>query len=220
VVYDYQHEIIYYPRQFGIFGLESLRVVECIYAFQFMIHSGIDDPNRAFLVKTGRLINEAELNYIKRIKEGEKAPNGVYEHNWVVYSSQNVNLQYPGLMTSTKNIREITENTFGHKVNSNILNKVCSLSKKRIYKLQNGYYGVNTWQPIEICCALDKNKITRTEKSISILFNKIYKRDPKPEEISICKTLKITNNQDIQDEIERIVEIKIKKAVYSARSVK
>lgn len=220
MVYDYSHEIIYYPRQFGIYGLESLRVVECIYAFQFMIKSGINDPNKAFLIKTGRPINEAELNYIKRIKEGEKAPHGVYEHNWIVYSSQNVNLQYPGLMTSTDNIKKITENTFGHKINSDTLNKVCSLSKKRVYKLQNGYYGVNVWQPIEICCALDRNKITRTEKSISILFNKIYKRDPKPEELLICKVLKITNSQDIQNEIERIVEIKIKKAVDSPRSVR
>lgn len=217
MVWNCTDKIIYYPREFGIYDPESLRVVECVYAYNFMVNSGLNDPNKAFLIKTGRSANEPELEYIDRIKNGEKAPHGVYNHNWIVYSAQNVSLKYPGLTPSTKSVKEISEKTFGHKISYEVLNSIIALSKKRIYMLQKGYYGVNVWQPIEVCCALDSIGLNRSQESISLLFNKIYRRDPKLEELTICKSLKITNYQEIKDEIEQIIDVRIKKPVSFKR---
>jgi len=214
VVYNLTHKIIYQPSQFGIYGIESLRVVECMYAIQYSKITGADVV-KSFLIKTGRRPNQSELDYINRVFEGEKAPTGVYQHNWIVYSSQNLSLKHPYLLPSTREVREITENTFGHRVNNDIVNLVAALSSNKVYSLQGGYYGVNIWQPIEICCALDSAEVERNDTAIRLLFNKIYKRDPIPEEILICKSLQLTTPQEIQNEIEQIVKVRNKGPVSS-----
>jgi len=217
MVYDLTHEIIYQPRRFGIYGIESLRVVECVYAIQHSRHAGID-ASKSFLIKTGRKPNKLELDYIERVKNGEKAPFGVYQHNWVIYSSQNLLLKHPHLLPSTKEIKDITEKTFGHSVDYKIVNLVAAVSENKVYSLHDGFYGVNVWQLMGVCCSLDCLKINRDDSSIRFLFNKIYKREPKTEEITVCKCLKITTPQEIQDEIEQIIKVRNKRPVSSRRT--
>lgn len=221
MVYDLSNEIIYYPREFGIFGLESMRVVEGIYVHNFMVNSGMSDPTKAFLIKIGRLPNKQELKYQDKLSDGIKAPHGVYKYNWSIYSAQNVFLQHPILVPSTDEVSRISEDTFGHKLKDSTLHEIGRLIRNRMYSLQLYYYGVNVWQVMGIASSLDSIKSNRNEQSISLLFNKIYKRDPINVEIKICKNLKLTNNpQEIQDEIEQYVKIHDKNSVGSRRGAR
>lgn len=209
-------KIIYQPSRFGIYGLMSMSIVQCIYAIKYSEHTNID-VHKSFLIKNGRNPDSKEIDYINRVLQGEKAPLGSYNHNWIIYSSQILSMKHPRLLPSTKIVKEITENVFGHKVGNDILNLVAAIVQNMIYSLKNGYYGVNTWQPLSITKALDSIGLNRNKKSIHLLFNKIYKRDPLKEEITICKKIKFTCQQDMQHEIERLIKVRIKNPVSSRR---
>lgn len=211
-------KIIYQPRKFGIYGLMSMSIVQCIYAIKFSEYTNTN-IDKSFLIKNGRKPTKIESDYINRVLQGEEAPHGVYKHNWIVYSSQNLLLEHPRLLPSTSTIRKIIEKTYKHSVDSDTVNLVAALSRNQTYSLDNGYYGVNTWQPLSISKALDSLNLKKDKRSISLLFNKIYKRDPIEEEISICKKVVFTCSQDIQNEIENTIEVKIKSPV-SSRSPK
>lgn len=209
---------MYLPGHFGIYGIESLRVIEGIYAHNYAKATGTD-PATAFLIKTARKPNQAELDYQQRLEDGERAPHGTYWFNWYQYSVQNVLLKY-SLPPSSKQIRDIVESTFGHALENERVYVMSKLVRDGCYNLNNHYFGVNTWQIIEVIAALDALGLDRDYKAIALLFNKIYKRDPLGIEYECCEKVNITTPEEIQNEIESIVDVKIGRAVSAKRGAR
>lgn len=215
MVYDINSQIIYQPRRFGIYGLDSMRVVEGIYTYHYQKHTGID-VKKCFLIKTGRKPNEYELEYQKRLSEGEKAPHGVYEFNWMNYASQNIIIEHPILPPPTSEIIRISENVFGHKLQDSTIFTIDQLVRMKMYDFKTNYYGINVWQIMGVVAALNCVGVNKNDKSISLMFNKIYKRSPVHQEIQICKSLVLSTPEEIQNEIEQITPV-FNKRIVSAR---
>jgi hypothetical protein len=205
-------QIIYQPKNFGIYDIESMKVLEGIYAFNFAKYANIEN-DKAFIIKNGRRPNKIELNYQKRLNNGEHAPHNAYFFNWYSYSAQNVMLEYPTIIQSTKTIKEIAEHTFGHKLKEDDIHTVCKLTRNKTYDLNKAYYGVNTWQLMSVVASLNYLDVHKNSKSISLLFNKIYKRKPNNTEIEICKTLKLTTPEEIENEIESYITVQGKTVI-------
>lgn len=217
MVYDIESQIIYQPREFGIFGLDSLRVVEGIYAHHYKKHTGLE-IEKCFLIKTGRHPNKYELDYQKRLDDGENAPHGVYKYNWMMYSVQNIVLKYPILPVPTRIIRTMAENVFGHKLGDPIIFQIDHMIRDKIYDFKKGYYGANVWQIMGVVAALNSINVDKNDTSIRLMFNKIYKRDPIYPELPLCKKLVLSNNpEDIENEIEQFTELQYKKIVSAKR---
>lgn len=207
---------MYQPREFGIYGLDSMRVVEGIYTHHHKKYTNLD-VKKCFLIKTGRHPNEYELEYQKRLDDGEKAPHGVYEFNWVHYAAQNITIEHPVLPPSTAEVVRISERVFGHKVEEGMIYSIDQLVRQKMYHFKHGYFGINVWQIMGVVAALDCINANKNDKSIFLMFNKIYKRDPVHQELAICKQLVLNNPEDIQNEIEKFTSIKIKRVVTASR---
>jgi len=219
VVYNLNSQIIYQPREFGIYGLDSMRVVEGIYAYHYRKNTNLD-IKKCFLIKTGRYPNEYELQYQKRLENGEKAPHGVYDFNWICYSVQNILIEYPILPPSTKEITNIAENTFGHKLDESIIFTIGQLTRSKVYDFKLGYSGINVWQIMGVVAALNCINANKNEKSIRLMFNKIYKRDPVYQEISVCSSLVLNDPEEIENEIEQLIPVQNKKVVSASRKAR
>ena len=216
MVYDIKSQIIYQPREFGIYGLDSMRVVEGIYAYHYKKNTNLN-IEKCFLIKTGRHPNQYELDYQKRLEEGEKAPHGVYDFNWMCYSVQNILIECPTLPPSTKEITKISENTFGHKLDESVIFTIGQLVRTKLYDFKVGYSGINIWQIMGVVASLDCAGVNKNDKSIRLMFNKIYKRNPVHQEISVCTSLVLSNPEEIEHEIEQSISVQNKGVVSASR---
>lgn len=212
------HPIEYKTNFFGIFGIESMRIIEGIYAFMFSKYSGISDPYKCFLIKNGRKPNKAELKFQEYIRECGKVPTRCYWFNWSFYCSQNILLKNLKLMPSMDLIRKESTKLFGHYVPDEYLHTIAKLVRFKMHDLRVGYYGVNVWQSMIIVASLDSIGANRSTTSIKMLFNKIYKREPLQREIDCCTNLQLTTAEEIQNEIESFGKIISKRTVSARRS--
>lgn len=213
-----EHPIEYKSQRFGIFGLESMRVIEGIYAYNHSLYSNVDDPIKCFLIKNGRIPNKAELEYQQKLREGEPVPLRSYWFNWCIYCTQNILLQNHKLMPSTKTILKEVKRVFNHRITDEYLHTIAKLVRFNTYDLRVAYYGVNVWQTMTVVAALDSINAQRSAKSIRLLFNKIYKREPLQREIDCCSQLKLTTSEEIRNEIESFGPVFGQKVVAAKRS--
>lgn len=213
------YKIIYHPSRFGIYDVDSLRIIENIYAFNFNKNSGINDYTKSFLIKNGRSPDDDDIDYMTRLENGEKAPHNAYWFNWCSYAIQNIQIEYPLLPPPTEKILEISQKLFGHKINEHyvhIINKQVRFKSHKISK--NWIYGVNVWQIMSTIKTSELLRITKNEKSMSLLFNKIYKREPTDKELECCIKINIHKPaEEMENEIKSIVEVKSEKVVSIRR---
>jgi len=209
------YKIIYHCSDFGIYDVKSMEVIQTIYAHNYSKQTG-NTFKKSFLIKNGRSPNKQEEEYNDRLTNKEKAPHNAYWFNWCCYSVQNILINSGIIPPSSKVVKEISEKTFGHKLNEHYVHIINRQVRNNIYNLKEGLYGINVWQIMIIKDSLLKNNIEVTPKSISLLFNKIYKREPKIKEIKCCQNLFLNQTpEEIENEIKSIVEIKSEKVVSS-----
>lgn len=217
MIHTFAHPIEYKSQRFGIFGLESMRVIEGIYAYHHYLYTGLDSQ-KCFLIKNGRMPNEAELDYQQRLKDGEPVPYRSYWFNWSIYCAQNILLQNHRLMPSMEIISKEANHLFGHRMEDEYLHTIAKLVRYNTYDLRTGYYGVNVWQTMTVVASLDSINVERNINSIVLLFNKIYKREPLQREIDCCLSLRLTTTEETKNEIESFGPISGKKVVIAKRS--
>ena len=199
-------KIIYRRNHFGIYDLKSMGVLEGVYAYNYSKITGIS-PEKAFLLKNGRRPEEMETEYLDRLFSGEYAPYDSYWHNWSYYSAQNVMLEHPIFVPSFGEISRIGELTFGHSLEEDRVHGICKIIRSGSFNLKESYYGVNTWQILQTAMTINKLN-AKHDRAISLLFNKIYKRDPLEYEISLCKRINLdASSKEIRDEIESTVQV-------------
>lgn len=209
---------MYRPLDFGIYYIDAMKVVEGIYAYNFNKHSNLNDSAKSFLIKTGRKPTDEELDFQKRLEAGEKAPHNAYWFNWCCYSAQNIFVKHPHLIPSTKEVKDISENTFGHSLDDKHIYNITSMLRTKMFKIVDGIFGVNVWQIMGVVASLDCNSIPRNDKYIALLFNKIYKREPISQEISCCKTLDLSKDpEELRNEIKSIVKVEGEDVVSKRR---
>lgn len=193
----------------NLFDVNALRLIEGIYVFQFMKFSSVTDVNTAFLLKTGRKINQSEIDFQNRLANGENTAFGIYESNWNIYCAQAIYDKCGILHPSTEEIRRIYKEVLGYYPSYDDTHIVNRLVRYRKYDLFLGYYIPNIWQVMQTVAALDAAGLDRKVSSISALFNKIYKREPRQYEIDICKKLDLNKStEDIRHEITSVIAVK------------
>jgi len=208
VIHTLLHDIDVPRSNFGIYGIESLRKVEGDTVAQFRKLSGINDIDKAFLIKTGRRPNDAEKRYQYRIDEGKERLSRIYFVNWAAYAAQHILLKHDPIMPCSKEVTDLTTYVFGHKLPEFLLHRIGYLVRYRMYSFNEGYYALNVWQIMQVVASLDAINSDRSSSSISLLFNKIYKRDPLEVETRICKKLDLTKEPDeIEHEIKSFVQV-------------
>lgn len=191
------------------FDVGGLRLVEGIYVSEFIKQGHCTDIETAFLFKTGRRPNQAEIDFQVRIKNGEKTYAGIYESNWHTYCSQAIHDKHGILNPSTAYIRKIYKEVLGYYPSYDNTHIIGRLVRYRKYDLLVGYFISNTWQLMGIVAAMDAIGVARKASSISALFNKIYKREPREFEVELCKKLDLTKStEDIRNEITAVITVK------------
>ena len=192
----------------ALFSVDALRIIEGVYVNQFMKCSNSADVDSAFLLKTGRKINQSEREFQDRLNLGEGSFAGIYENNWHMYTVQAIFHKCGILPPSTEEIRTIYKDVMGYYPsydNTHIINR---LVRYRKYDMLTGYYVPNIWQVMQVTAAMDSAGLARKSQTISVLFNKIYKRDPKPYEVDICKRLDLTKStEEIRHEVTSVISV-------------
>lgn len=207
--------IIYQSGDFGIYDVNSMKVLECIYAYNHSKFTSLP-IEKSFLIKTGRKPNDYELNYITKIKNGDvKVPNRLYISNWSVYAAQNILLEHPILVPSSKEIQKFITEAYGHSISIEDFHYVSKLVRYKINDLNQGYYAINVWQIMGVIGSLEALNSPKNEYAISLLFNKIYKRDPLDFEIDLCSRLSLSDMEEMESEIESAIQLKNKLHFFS-----
>lgn len=199
-------KIMYRYENDGIYDVNVYRYIECVYVYYYMKQTNIDH-DKAFLIKTGRKPNKIELIGLEYIHERPQLQN-VYWSHWCIFAMQNIDLAHPILIPKYDDIKEISEYTFGHKLEDHIIHYICNLLRKKRnkFKITNEICGINMWQIICITAMLDYCKLDKKSNSIILLFNKIYKRNPIQGEINLCQKLNLLEIGNYKDEIKSIVK--------------
>lgn len=210
-------EIIYRKSNFGIYDVNSLRIVECIYALQYSKICAMN-YEKSYLIKNYKKPLKEECDFMKKVLDGMRIPLNVYWFNWCCYAAQNL-LIYNDMPQPTSIITKIAEDTFGHKLEDKHIHTVNRLHRLWTYYLApDKIFGVNVWQIMSIVDNINRNSIKNNENSIILLFNKIYKREPNPQEIKCCLKLNLNNQKEgIRDEIKSFIKVNSEKVVSFRR---
>lgn len=195
-----------------------MRIIEGIYAYSHFLYSDLNDPIKCFLIKNGRVPNQAELNYQQRLKNGEHSPLRSYWFNWCIYCAQNIYLQNHRLMPSMAIISEEANKLFKHEMKEEYLHTIAKLIRHNMYNICDAYFGVNVWQTMIVVASLNSIGANRNVNSIQLLFNKIYRRKPLQREIDCCLRLNLTTAEEIKNEIKSFGPVFGEKVVAARRS--
>jgi hypothetical protein len=187
-----------------LYDINTFRRFQCVGAKKLSKKLNID-VEKAFFIKNLVKPNEYDIECINK-----DIMTFDINDNDIAYVTQSIYGKYGNIPISTKMISETYRDVMKCDIDYDDLHKIGRGIRYKFYKIFSdvGYNLINVWQLISVSSVINRNNIIANENSIVSLFNKIYKRNPIKEEISIISSLNLDSGiEGIRNEIVRYFKV-------------